>query len=260
MKFGKIFFPGLSGITLWLAAVVLSIKGYKIVGLRPIDLPSNWISLHPGLRGNAVIQIYERCRKITEKFAGDILNNKKNYRAFYDIIQDLFISPVSIGYFLAGRFMFAKSFYANSSCDKCYTCVNNCPVQAIKLINEQPYWTVHCESCMKCMNECPKRAVETGHGFIIGLFILTNSVILIQLWDYIFNFVKLSSHYPLFNAATLVIDTVIYFILLFISYRMIHSLKRFPVFKQAIEYTSLTKYQFWGRYNVKKIFSAGKKN
>jgi hypothetical protein len=33
-----------------------------------------------------------------------------------------------------------------------------------------------------------------------------------------------------------------------------------PVFKQVIEYTSLTKYNFWGRYNAKKIFASRKRN
>jgi len=258
MKLGKIYFPGLSGITLWLSAIVLLIKGYKIVGLRSIDLPSNWISLHPSLRGNAVILMYERCKRITDKFAEDILNGKKNFRAFFDIIQDVLISPISIGYFLAGRFMFAKSFYANSLCNKCCTCIHNCPVKAIKLVNDQPYWTYHCESCMKCMNECPNRAIETGHGFVIGLLIITNSYILIQLWDYIFSSVKFDWNDPLFRAVRSVIDTIIYFILLFVSYRIIHSLKRIPVFKQIIEYTSLTKYNFWGGYNPKKIFAQKK--
>jgi Pyruvate/2-oxoacid:ferredoxin oxidoreductase delta subunit len=260
MKLGKIYFPGLSGITLWLASIVLLLKGYKIIGLRSIDLPSNWISLHPSLRGNAVVLIHERCKKITNKFAEDILSGRKNFRAVYDIIQDVLISPISIGYFLAGRFMFAKSFYANSFCDKCYTCINNCPVGAIKKVNDQPYWTYHCESCMKCMNECPKRAVETGHGYIIGLLIFTNSFILFHFWNYIFNFIKINEYDTLFRTARSVIDTIVYFILLFISYRVIHSIKRMPVFKQVIEYTSLTKYNFWGRYNAKKIFASRKRN
>ena len=50
MKLSKVFLPGLSGIAQLLAALILILKGYKIVGMRPIDLPSNWISLHPGIK------------------------------------------------------------------------------------------------------------------------------------------------------------------------------------------------------------------
>lgn len=46
-------YPGLSGLALILPALMLRLKGYRIKGLRPLDLPSNWISLHPGLRGKS---------------------------------------------------------------------------------------------------------------------------------------------------------------------------------------------------------------
>jgi Pyruvate/2-oxoacid:ferredoxin oxidoreductase delta subunit len=259
MKLGKFFFPGLSGVTLWLSSAVLLIKGYKITGLRPIDLPSNWISLHPALRGNAVKEIYDRCRRITLKFAEDILSGRKNYRALFDIIQDILISPVAFLYFFAGRFMIAKSFYANSKCNKCYTCVDNCPVKAIKIVDDLPYWTYKCESCMKCMNECPNRAIETAHGFIIGIMVLINSTILFMLWNLISNLFRPEWNDPLFRNAKWIIDTIVSLFLIFISYRIFHSIKRFPFFRELIEYSSLTRYKFWGRYNVKKIFSKVKK-
>ena len=260
IKIGKLFIPGLSGIALWLAAIVLIIKGYKISGLRSIDLPSNWISLHPSLGENSVIQIYARCKRITANFAGDILSGRKNFHAAFDIIQDILIAPVSIGYFLVGRFIFAKSFYAGSLCNKCNTCIRNCPVSAIKSVNDQPFWTYSCESCMKCMNECPNRAIETGHGYIIGLLFIINSFILLQLWQFIFSQINFDTHNFLFKIIKFTIDSGVTLILLFMAYRAIHSLKRFPLIKQLVEYTSLTSYNFWGRYNIKKIFNSNKKN
>ena len=57
LKLSKWFVPGLSGIALWLSALVLLLKGYRIVGLRSIDLPSNWISFHPGVKEKVVESI-----------------------------------------------------------------------------------------------------------------------------------------------------------------------------------------------------------
>jgi hypothetical protein len=52
-----------------MSALVLRLKGYRIIGLRSIDLPSNWISIHPGLKDVTVIAImYQRCRQITHRF------------------------------------------------------------------------------------------------------------------------------------------------------------------------------------------------
>ena len=60
MKLSKLFTPGLSGIAQLFPAFVLMLKGYKIVGLQPMDLPSNWISIHPGLRLKVVDSIFQR--------------------------------------------------------------------------------------------------------------------------------------------------------------------------------------------------------
>lgn len=255
MKIGRVFLPGLSGVALWLAALVLVIKGYKVVGLRSIDLPSNWISLHPGLSEEAVLSIYERCRAIADQFARDIFSGKNNFRAGYDIIQDCLLAPVSLLYYLSGRFVFAKSFYAGSKCTRCEVCRHNCPVGAIITVAEQPFWTFRCESCMKCMNDCPERAIETGHGYIAGTLFLVNSWILIHLWQKITCHVNLDGLNGFFPLFTFGIDTAVTLVILAIVYWLMHSLKRMPFFKQIIEYTSLTRYHFWRRYSLRKIFA-----
>jgi hypothetical protein len=50
-----------------------------------IDLPSNWISLHPGLADKTVLSIYERCNKITGQFAEDMFSGKNNSVVFTGI-------------------------------------------------------------------------------------------------------------------------------------------------------------------------------
>jgi len=73
MKIYKLFLPGLSGVALLLPAFMLWLKGYRCIGFRPVDLPSNWISLHPGLRMKVVESIFFRCEKIVRKFASLIV-------------------------------------------------------------------------------------------------------------------------------------------------------------------------------------------
>ena len=41
MKLSKVFLPGLSGLALFLPALILRSKGYRIQAYRPLDMPSN---------------------------------------------------------------------------------------------------------------------------------------------------------------------------------------------------------------------------
>ena len=193
MKLSKLFLPGLSGMAQYFSALILLMKGYKIVGMHPVDLPSNWISLHPGLKPKVVESLHLRWKKKTEQFAETILSGKHNYRALYDLVQDLLISPVALLYYLFGRFILAKSFYADASCTNCGLCIRECPVHAIKEIDRRPFWTFRCESCMHCMNHCPSRSIQTGHGYFIGAMFLSHSVILILVWKFISRFYFLPS-------------------------------------------------------------------
>lgn len=139
LKLSKLFLPGLSGIALWLAALVLTIKGYRVVGMCSFDMPSNWILLHPGLNEKVVHSIVERCQRISYGFADTILSGRTCYKAAFDIIQDLLVSPISVLYYVIGRFVLSKSFYASKECNNCNICVNSCPIKAIKLVHNEPF-------------------------------------------------------------------------------------------------------------------------
>lgn len=255
VKLSKIFMPGLSGLTQIFAAIVLLIKGYRIIGMRPIDLPSNWISIHPGLSQKVIESIYANWKKVTFKFANKILSGKRDFRALFDLPFDIIIAPISILYYCFGRFFFAKSFYASMKCNNCGICIKQCAVKAINLVDNRPYWSYKCESCMHCMNICPERAIETAHGYIIGLCILLNTILqaYVYKWFLQYNFTFFAKESAINAFSRLLFETVIAFFSLLISYWIVHYLRRFKIFDLAITYTSLTKFKFWKRYKPPKI-------
>ncbi|NJO92099.1 MAG: 4Fe-4S dicluster domain-containing protein [Chloroflexia bacterium] len=254
MKLYKLFLPGLSGLAQYLAAIVMRLKGYRIVGMQPMDLPSNWISLHPGLHQKVVESIFHRCKRITTRFANKILDGKTVYKALISLPIDLAIAPVSFGYYLVGRFAIAKTFIATDACTNCGLCEKKCPVGAIKNSEVRPYWTFDCESCMHCMNHCPERAIETALGFTAILWWIAFSLIPISLLKIILdaNVFGVNEHFWLSKL-------IYYFIfiggglfIVFLAYRILHFLMRFTLFSKIITYTSLTKYKFWRRYKAPK--------
>ncbi len=250
MKLGKVALPGLSGIAQLFPSLVLLAKGYRIVGMRPIDLPSNWISLHPGLTQNAIEFLFQRFKGISLQFAERVVGGNRDYRSLLDLTQDLLISPVSIGYYFIGRFVFAKSFYASNVCDNCGVCIKQCPVSAISMIDDRPFWSYRCESCMHCINNCPKRAIETAHGYIIGLLVVLSMLIHPYVCE------TLSAHgitwfeheasYGALNRFAL--SALLTFASLVGSYWIVHYLQRWDAFRQLLRFTSLTSLGFWRRY------------
>ncbi len=250
MKLWKIFTPGLSGLALLLPALILKLKGYKVRGYRPLDMPSNWISVHPGLRKKVVKSIHIRCKRVTGRFSEKIFQRKFVYRGLIDLPVDIIVIPVSIAYYLFGRFALAKTFYASYKCTDCGLCYKNCPTKAIIKKDGRPFWTINCESCMKCMNYCPERAIETAHGYTAFLWWLAFSVIPLGIakllvainvisYDFYIDHIRLLVYLFIFLTGLITV---------LLGYRLLHFLLRSKLFSKIFSFTSLTHYRFWRRY------------
>jgi ferredoxin len=171
-KFGRLFLPGFEGTANYLVALILWLKGYKVRGVVALDMPSNWMSLHPGYKDPSARAMVERQRLRMERYAERILSGKRSFGHFVSLALGLVILPVSLGYLLVGRFFLGKLFFASNRCTGCGLCARSCPNHAIRMWGRtpRPYWTLDCESCMRCMAYCPTQAVEAGHS--IGLLIM----------------------------------------------------------------------------------------
>ncbi len=250
MLIGKFNLPGISGAALLFSSLILKFKGYSIAGMKSVDLPSNWMSLHPGLNERTVNFLHARHKTRVIDFGEKILSGRQIYLPLPELIIDLLIAPVSLAYYLAGRFFFAKTFYSSGDCNHCDICIKNCPVKAIIKIDDRPFWTFKCESCMHCMSLCPKKSIETAHGFIISFFFFSS--VLTALFFKHFNalFFVIPGGFLRF-----ILENAIYLVFLWLSYRLIHYLMRFKFFERLMVYTSLTKYKFWGkRYKALKDY------
>lgn len=250
MLIGNYNLPGISGAAFLLSAIILKLKGYCIASMKSVDLPSNWISLHPGLNTRTVTILHEKQKARVNEFANQIFHGKRRYIPFYEILVDVIVSPIAIAYYFVGRFVFAKTFYASGDCNNCDACIQNCPVKAIIKVDHRPFWTFRCESCMRCMSNCPKKSIQTAHGFIISYFILSS--VLTGLFFYHFNHLFfVISNVLLRN----IIEILLSLLFLGVLHRIIHYLMRFKFAEWLIVYTSLTRYKFWGkRYKAMKNF------
>lgn len=263
MKLHKLFLPGISGLAQIFPALIFWLKGYSIIGMQPLDLPSNWIYFHPGLKEKVVASIYNRCYKIVDRFAHGILAGRKRYKALLSIPIDILVIPIAIAYYFFGRFFLAKTLIASEACNNCEKCIRQCPVEAISLVDDRPYWSYKCESCMRCVNVCPERAIETAHAFSLSLFLIS-SLILSPLF---IKLLKLVGLWNLFNQSYMtdkmydILVSIIFIIIVIISYRGLHYLLKNRWINKMVTYSSLSKYKFWRRYkSPKSSFPFGEKS
>lgn len=243
-RIGGVLLPGLSGILHYKAVAILNRKGLRFSGAFPVDLPSNWMSLHPALRRKSVQMMYEKEEPRVRSFVDSLFRGKKVYRAFFDFFQDLLVSPISFFYHIGGRFALAKTFFASRDCNMCGLCQRNCPVKAIERCQDRMFWSHKCESCMKCMAGCPRSAIQTAHGFfllIYGLSVVGAYIALETLWQMLFSDK---------NDFIMIVALLLGVPFLFVGYRIIYSLMRFRLVERAMAWSSLTSFRFWGRYRA----------
>lgn len=180
LKFGNLLTPGIGGSATFIVSLLLFLKKYSVRGISGIDMPSNWLSLHSGLKTEDARVIIEFAHMKTHYFAERILRGDRIWftpENKVELILGLVLLPISILYLLFSRIFLAKIFFANPRCTGCGICAQNCPKGAIKMWGKKrplPYWTYKCESCMRCMAYCPLHAIEAGQGWLILLiFIVT---------------------------------------------------------------------------------------
>ncbi len=245
-KFFRLFTPGASGIALWINMLILFLKGFHVVGARPVDLPSNWISIHPGFPPQWVSDLHERSNVFICRFINRLLDGRKTFlRAVVDIPIDVFLAPIAVLYYCIGRFFLAKTFIYTQSCNDCKLCVSNCPVGAIKIRNGKPYWTHKCESCMRCIDICPVKSIQASHllfFFYFGLYYPLNELtsltkILLSL-----------TGWPVFRneAVEFLLDSYSVLLVAFLVYALVQPLLRKLPVEKVFRVTSLTSY--WRRY------------
>jgi ferredoxin len=179
-RIGSTYTPGFEGTATLLLGAILWRKGYRVRGLAAIDMPSNWLSLHPGLRPKTVAGITTRAEARAGRFMAAVLAGRRPMGSWLVYLLGLLLLPISLAYLLIGRFFLAKMLYASVRCTGCGLCAEHCPNGAIVLRGSgdqrRPYWTFHCESCMRCMGFCPNRAVEASYVLGVGAYLLAGLV------------------------------------------------------------------------------------
>jgi Pyruvate/2-oxoacid:ferredoxin oxidoreductase delta subunit len=245
LKLGPLYTPGISASACFILAIILLLKGYSIRGTLALDMPSNWMSLHPGLSPKSVEGIKTRGEPKMKSVAEKIFSGNRHLLTInnlYEIIWTLALTWISVMYLFVARFFFAKLFFANPDCNGCGICAVNCPTKSIIMTgdkNPRPFWKYTCESCMRCMGYCPNTAIEAGHSWGVILYFLTAGSTFTAL------FIWLASVIPSFPDITSqwyfgLLCIAMLYPALFAAYLIFHQLLKITLINKLFTYTTLT--------------------
>lgn len=258
-KLGPLFIPGFIGFGLYLAALILLLKGYKVVGIEGFGMPHNWTTLIPPYWKKLEVDICKEIEQKAKEFGERILSGKKVYKRIGDLIFGIILFPVPILFILVGHLFLAKTMFAGFRCNGCGLCERNCPRQAIKMKGaalKKPYWTFKCEQCMRCAGFCPQKALEGSYLIIIVnciiFFAFRLDALLINAITSFTGMTQLTSN----GVLTTVVSYIYLILTLWLVYAVFYLLNRIPLLNRVFTYMTLTFY--WRKYkepstSIKKI-------
>jgi len=104
---------------------------------------------------------------------------------------------------------------------------------------------------MHCMSNCPKKAIETAHGSVLVITMLSSLVVSGLFYSYFREWFFDIEH----TLLGFILESAMFLGILAVWYRLLHYAMRFKFIERLVVYTSLTKYKFWGRrYRALKNF------
>ncbi|MFH1727211.1 MAG: EFR1 family ferrodoxin [Pseudomonadota bacterium] len=255
-RLGNTCVPGLSGSAIFLFALILFIKGYKVKGGFTVDMPINWQNVFPSLKKQNIDFVLKKAKIKILKISKKLLSGKSYWLSLnniYEFLGGILLSWFTVLYIYIGRAFMAKIFFENASCTKCGLCVKNCPVSGLKFIGSDKkylYWTRKCESCMRCMAYCPNKAIEASHSWgalIFGiLWLPTLPFIMNDIIDLQYSLIGTKS-----AALVWIISTLLTPLFIYLFYYLLHYLSRFPTINKLLKYTTLT--PLYRRYHAPNI-------
>ena len=241
---GSKLIPGMEGTAAWLVACILRLKGYRIRGVKGINMPTNWTAIHSGYDEQTSQRIIARSQSTALDFFEGVLGGQRRLQGWLPLTLGLLLLPMSLGYLLLGRFFLSKLLYASHRCIGCGLCAKHCPSQAIRMTGkaqDRPFWTFTCHSCMRCMNLCPVQAIEANYvliALLVWLGTLSYAALLLGWLSQQVGMVTLASSIT----ARLVVQIAGLLWITWALYALFHLLLGIPWFNRLVTKLSLTNY------------------
>ena len=156
---------GISGGIVGHMKEIVKKKGYVPIGAKEINMPPNIFYIQDEETNKNKI---EKGLIKAEEYANEIINEKAKWgrvpllsdAVYYTSLLGLKITETDLNQ----KFMYLTA--DKEKCNKCGTCVELCPIDNIKIGNDQyPENLMRCQFCLRCTSFCPKDAIPCKFNY-----------------------------------------------------------------------------------------------
>ncbi|MDD3335916.1 MAG: EFR1 family ferrodoxin [Eubacteriales bacterium] len=140
------------------AARLCQKKNFEFYGLSSVVMPENYLAMFPTPSPLEAETILEKAKAPVEALSGIIGKGERFPNACPTVMDRLKSGPVH--WFFYPFCVHDRGFTVSDACVSCGKCVNQCPLNNIKLVGGRPQWMGSCTHCMACIADCPTEAIE----------------------------------------------------------------------------------------------------
>ena len=142
------------------AAELCTEIGLAYCGVLEVIMPENYIAMFNAPDAAECKRIVAAAKPVLERAAKYISTGEPFPVHKTNLFDNFKSGPVNEGFY--HFYVKADAFWVTERCIGCGKCVNDCPLNNIRLTENGPVWGAHCTHCMACICGCPTEAIEYG--------------------------------------------------------------------------------------------------
>ena len=153
---------GIAGSILDRISEAISRRGGSLAAGFVVRMPANYIHSADTLPLFLQKRMFHRWEKRRDEIAEYVLNDKSGRMEKSNPLMTLLFSKSIEKQYVRGELDqgIDNNFWTDDKCNGCGICARVCPVSNIKMVDDRPSWQHQCEKCLTCIQWCPKQAIQ----------------------------------------------------------------------------------------------------
>ncbi len=147
------------------AVLAMQHAGIKLDATYVVHMVDNWIPYFDMNDKEYISKAESTADREMQDVISKVIAHKSTYEE--DSLDEKQVQDLIMGYEECRK---TSLFTVSDACIGCHKCENQCPVNAIQIIDGKPNWiTDKCFLCLGCVHKCPENAIAytkdtIGHG------------------------------------------------------------------------------------------------